>query len=154
MTDIADVQAACCVTTCPPSSSPRLCKGRLWNFTVCSFICCATRYADLLFVHSCALILRHMLVFPFRPSVHDIHLPPSLRRDPRRLPPSLRRDPRRLPPSLRCDPRRLHLTSGRDASVCIWDMPTKVQSGECAMGGIVESARVRMWRGGVQGSVR
>ena len=75
--DIADVHAARRITTCPPSSSPRLCKWRLWNFTVCSFICCATRYADLFFVHTCALILRHMLALPFRPSVHDICLSPS-----------------------------------------------------------------------------
>ena len=39
-----------------------------------------------------------------------------------------------LRPSLRRDRRRLYLTSGRDASACIWDMLTKVQSGECAMG--------------------
>ena len=98
-----------------------------WNFMVCSFVCCATRYADLLFVHTCALILRHMLAFPFRPSVHDIRLPPLLRRDPHRLPPLLRRDPRRLPPPLRRDPRRLDLTC---------DMPTKVQGGECTVGGL------------------
>ena len=59
----------------------------------------------------------------------------------------------------------LSLHSTCDVSACPWDMPTKVEGGEFAVG-MVKSARARMWRGvrqsegvqeeheGVQGSVQ
>ena len=38
------------------------------------------------------------------------------------------------------------MTSGHDVSAHLWDMPTKVEGGECAVG-MVKPVCARMWRG-------
>ena len=38
------------------------------------------------------------------------------------------------------------MTSGHDTSAHLWDMLTKVEGGECALG-VVKSVHAKMWRG-------
>ena len=75
-TDITNTHAACRVTTCPPLLLPLACAsegcGSLWYVHL--FVVLRDVLIYFLFIR--AFFLRHMLAFPFCPSVHDTRLPP------------------------------------------------------------------------------